>query len=210
MHPVFIYALLDPRNEETSYVGQTIDPDERLKDHCSNKKYYCGRWIQLLKSAGLRPVMEILDVVPDTEADFWEREYIQNFRERGFRLTNISDGGHAPMRGKKFSPEHRERISASKKGQKYSPEACANMSAARKGKKLSPEHRAKISTAQKGKTRSPEHCAKISANNRRRKLSLRTRAKIGAAHKGKKISPETRAKISASLKHYNTSPKPKQ
>lgn len=121
--------------------------------------------------------MEILDVVPNTEADFWEREYIQNFRERGFDLTNLTPGGgagpgiFAPFFGKKHSLETIAKISDTNRGQKRSPETCAKIGATKLGKKASLETRAKLSDATSGE-KNP---------NFGKKHSPETRAKIGAA-----------------------------
>lgn len=151
MRPVFIYALLDPTTLVVRYAGQTVGPDKRLKQHireAKKEKYHSACWINSLINAGLKPIMEILDVVPDTEADFWEREYIQNFRERGFDLTNILDGGEKPPSslGRVRSPATRKKMSDGKKGdknplfgkvgaqhtsfgRKHYPETCAKISA---------------------------------------------------------------------------------
>lgn len=101
--------------------------------------------------------MEIIDVVPDTEADFWEREYIQNFREWDFNLTNFSEGGEAPMRGKKHSPESNEKNRLAHVGKKPSAETRGKLSLANSGeknrlfgKKLPKETCAKISAAMLG------------------------------------------------------------
>lgn len=163
MLPVFIYALLDPKNGATRYVGQTGNPDERLRKHLrAVKTCYSACWIRSLKKQGLTPVMEILDVVPDTEADFWECEYVQNFRERGFDLTNLADGG-STSRGVKFSPERRAKIKAARAKQIITPESNAKRSKTLKGREFSSEHRAKLSAAGKGRKFTPEHRAKISA-----------------------------------------------
>ena len=49
------------------------------------------------------------------------------------------------------------------KGRKFSPEHRARMSVAQTGKKLTLEHRAKLRAAKIGKKLSPEHCASLSA-----------------------------------------------
>lgn len=194
MEPIFIYALNCPVTGKTRYIGQTIDPDRRLEEHLAAKYvWHSARWIKSLRVKKMRPVMEILDVVPDTEADFWETEYIQSYLERGFDLTNILAGGGAYARGWKHTPEVLAKISASQRGNKkwlgktHSLETREKMSAANRGRKFSPEHRAKLGAAKRGKTLSPEHRAKMSASHRGSKNGFF----------GKKHSPETREKISA-------------
>jgi group I intron endonuclease len=73
-------------------------------------------------------------------------------------------------RGVPLSPEHRAKISATKKN--ITQETRANMSAAQKGKKHSPETLAKMSRAKSGRKLTPEHRALISASwhNRRAKM----------------------------------------
>lgn len=164
------------------------------------EKTHKGHWIFGLISEGFVPVMEILDVVPDNESDFWEREYIQNFRERGFSLTNFSDGGESPMRGKKHTPEALAKMSRSHSGEKHyafgkslSAEHRAALSAAAIGRKHSDASRAKMSLQRMGnksnavRTLSPEHRANISAGGKGKKRSVETREKIRAWHLGKKL-----------------------
>lgn len=130
MMPVFIYALDCPITGAARYVGQTVYPDRRLRRHINEsrkEKWHVHKWIKSLLSKNLRPIMEILDVVPDNEADFWEREYIQNFRERGFNLTNLTDGGEGFEAGEKHPCF----------GKKPSITVRQNMRLAHLGKKLS-------------------------------------------------------------------------
>jgi hypothetical protein len=132
-------------------------------------------------------------------------------------------------RGKKASPELRERLRTAHLGVPLSPQHAANIaaalrtpaaraknSAAHRGVKLSPEHRERLRTANlgrkpspetiekiraanTGKTHTPETRAKLSAMRIGRVVTPETRAKIGAAHKGRILSPETRALLSAAL-----------
>lgn len=152
MYPVFIYTLNCPYTGQVRYAGQTVNPDRRLRSHINvsqKAEWHVSRWIKKLLSNNLRPVMEILDVVPDNEADFWEREYIQNFRERGFDLTNLTDGGDGPNAGQKRPPEVGAKVSATKSGVALSPEHCAALSLAHLGNKPSEETRKKMSASQK-------------------------------------------------------------
>lgn len=180
MKPVFIYTLNDPITGIVRYAGQTVDPDVRLTRHIRNArkdKYHCARWVQSLLLKNLHPVMEILDVVPDTEADFWEREYIQNFRERGFDLTNCTDGGE----GVTMTAEVRAKIGAKSKGRRHSEETRAKIRAARAEQIFTPETQAKKSAAMSGE----KSC------EWGKKHSLARREKSSSAHIGLKNSRNT-------------------
>ncbi len=162
----------------------------------------------------------------EDQAFAFEREAIKCLREFGYELCNMTDGGEGSAGtgiGRKFSDDHRAKISAAlsgkpspRRGIKLSDEHRAKISAslnARKkpgwslGRKLSEEHRAKIGTSLKGnkntlgKIQSNESRAKCSAsmkgkqNRLGQKLSAAHRAKIGAALIGKKFSDERKAKM---------------
>lgn len=130
--PIFIYTLNCPITEQPRYLGKTDFPDRRLRVHlsaASTEQTHKGKWLRSLFKRGLKPVMEILDVVPDNEADFWEREYIQMYREAKSRLTNETDGGDGFRSGEKhplfgvYGPAH------PRFGKKRSTESRAKQSA---------------------------------------------------------------------------------
>lgn len=204
MYPVFIYTLNCPTTGIQRYCGQTINPDKRLRRHiiaARKETYHCPCWINSLLKKNLRPIMEIIDVVPDTEADFWEREYIQNFRERGFDLANICSGGARGFtRGKPSWNKGKPGPPSPMKGKKFPPEVCAKMSAAQTGKKRSPEAIAKGAAKARGRKHSPQACAKVSAAQKGKKESPATCAAISARQLGKKQSPETIARRVATRK----------
>lgn len=107
----------------------------------------------------------------------------------------------AHRRGWHHTIEAKTAIAASKRGKKLSPEHIAKRSASRRGVKTGPlsiEHRAKISAAHMGLSHpvSAEQKAKLSVAMRGRKMSQEWRDKIGAAHRGTVRSPEARAKMS--------------
>jgi hypothetical protein len=125
---VFIYALLDPETGKIRYVGKAKNLGNRLSRHLRDKTVnHRTSWIKNLASRGLQPAMELLDTVPVSEWQFWEREYIRVFRALGMNLVNSTDGGDGvsgevlarlsqSMRGNKFglghrhTPEAREKI----------------------------------------------------------------------------------------------------
>ena len=93
------------------------------------------------------------------------------------------------LRGRKFSDEHRAKLSIGARGNKR----CL-------GRKVSDETRAKLS-ANSG-SRRPEVRAKLSINTSARRPEVR--AKISASLRGRKLSDEHRAKISAALRKPET------
>jgi hypothetical protein len=128
METTFIYELIDPVTGRTRYIGKSDNPFKRFKGHLADalqKRNYCARWINSVLERGLVPFMELVDEVPISEWQFWEREYIRLYRALFFDLTNTTDGGENPPvgvnRGKKHSAEWRAKISASLTGRKRPP-----------------------------------------------------------------------------------------
>src|ERR1700733_2427098 len=88
-----IYVLRDPRNGGVKYVGKTINVLLRKKAHNSGRgKWRVGGWIGCLKKLGLRPVMEVIEVI---NGDGWalrERYWINHYQGQGCDLCNLSNG----------------------------------------------------------------------------------------------------------------------
>lgn len=61
----WVYALCDPRDEITRYVGVTYNPRTRLLNHFkpSPKNPKLTEWVQSLLREGVRPAMRILGKV---------------------------------------------------------------------------------------------------------------------------------------------------
>lgn len=76
-------------------------------------------WIKSLKKRGLKPKIEELDLVLESEWEFWEQYWISQFKTWGFELKNATDGGAGQTSGfmkknyKIFTKEHRKKISLS-------------------------------------------------------------------------------------------------
>lgn len=102
----------------------------------SNINTHKEQWISGLIKNGLKPLIEILDVVDSDNWVFWERYWISQFRAWGFELTNIGIGGE----GGNCTQEIRKKISESKKGSK-----------SRLGSKWTEEQRMKIIGKLKGR-----------------------------------------------------------
>lgn len=103
---VKIYTLSDPITMEVRYVGQTIrELRDRWYDHCSEYKLeketnHRRNWVMSLKRQGLRPVIEILDIVEKENWVFWEQYWISQLKSWGFNLTNLTVGGEGVVGGK--------------------------------------------------------------------------------------------------------------
>lgn len=91
---VFIYSLEDPITNEIKYIGKTNNLKIRYSNHlCGKDKSYKKNWITSLKNKNLKPLMKIIDRVPESEWEFWEIFYISLFKSWGFKLVNGSLGG---------------------------------------------------------------------------------------------------------------------
>lgn len=132
----FIYTLSD-KNGDIRYIGKTNTPRKRLYSHIqecktSNKSHKIN-WVKSLLAKNEVPIIDILEEVSIDDWKDSEIYWIEQFRQWGFKLTNISIGGSnnnykrtietkQKMRksklGSKLSKEHKEKISLSVK-EKY-------------------------------------------------------------------------------------------
>lgn len=216
MEKIYIYTLSDPFTNEIRYVGKTNDINKRLVDHCKKcnlkNNSYKNNWIELLLSKNKKPKIEILDEVFDDEWQFLEKYWIEQLKQWGFNLTNMTSGGEG--KDNYICPiETKNKISKSLSGQnhpnwgkKLSDTTKIKISMGNMGKKVSSETKNKLSNSKKGKKLSDEHKNKLSKTligNKRRlgiKHTEETKKKLSIANKGKGIgkivSNETRKKLS--------------
>jgi hypothetical protein len=93
-----IYTLANPRTTEVRYVGWTgRSPERRLEEHIRAalrlEHTFKDRWVLSLLSAGLAPVIEVID---SGSGDGWaeaEKRWIAFYRASGARLANGTEGG---------------------------------------------------------------------------------------------------------------------
>jgi hypothetical protein len=96
---IYFYALKDPFTNKIRYIGQTVAPGNRLRNHLYGAKKYNRshkeRWIMQLIRKNAKPIMEILweDTLSSKEANELETVFIQSYREEGHDLTNEEDRG---------------------------------------------------------------------------------------------------------------------
>lgn len=110
----FIYLLIDPILNQPKYIGKSIKPESRLRQHlieAKRRKYinYKNNWIYSLVTQNLKPIMVIID---ETDSNWWELEeyWISQFKTWGFDLVNGTEGGENPpsFKGKTHSDEYKE------------------------------------------------------------------------------------------------------
>jgi hypothetical protein len=102
-----IYILIDPLDGLVKYVGQSTNIIQRYKAYCNPvlrlkktggyKSNNCVLWCKSLKDKGLKPILEIIDVVEDWK--FWEPHYISLYKSWGFILKNMHPGGSGGQAG---------------------------------------------------------------------------------------------------------------
>lgn len=165
MNNVTIYILVEPITNQVRYIGKTIQLlNKRLSAHlCESNKSNTKKntWLKNLKKRGLKPKIEELDIVPESEWSFWEQYWICQFKTWGFELKNTDEGGKGGSSEfmKKNNPMHnkksREKLSKSLMGNQFA-----------KGYKHSEETKKKVSDNNSkfwlGKTRSEKTKDKIS------------------------------------------------
>jgi hypothetical protein len=165
---VNIYVLKDPITNEPRYVGKTIKSLEirkrgHLKERVKKRNTYKYNWIKKLKDNKLEPIIELIDAYPISEWQYWEKHWIEEYRNRGFNLTNLAIGGIGST-GVKHTEESKRKLSLARTGKKHSDETKIKMKknhrdtsglnnpmfgkqSAFKGKKHTEESKQKISKA---------------------------------------------------------------
>lgn len=136
-NPIYIYELIDPRDNLPKYIGKTNNPRRRYGQHMTmdfsnNSKK--GNWIKKLISLDLKPLMRIIYIASNNDiGNSIEIDKIKKYREI-YDLKNCTDGGSSNT----LSESHKEKIRLLNKLR------CT-------GKKLSEKHKLAISMSQKGK-----------------------------------------------------------
>lgn len=92
---VYIYGLVDPRDNRVRYIGKSIEPSKRLVSHLTDKTSnpFKAAWIDELKIKGLKPTIKIIDKCEEYSWCARERFWIAEYRKLEPDLLNISDGG---------------------------------------------------------------------------------------------------------------------
>ncbi|WP_341914987.1 hypothetical protein [Ferrovibrio terrae] len=86
----WIYALVDPRDHNIFYVGQTRDLDSRKRTHFAGGHSVSGGMIKVIRSNGLLPLVVVLEAdVPLRRLSIAEAFWIALLRRRGCALLNV-------------------------------------------------------------------------------------------------------------------------
>lgn len=141
---VKIYVLKNPETNNIHYVGRSVNPDSRYRNHIhlalkSKHKNKKDAWICSLLTIGLKPIIEIIDLVENCDAikreKYWieklrknndlknSRDYIENdylFSIETRRKMAEAAKRTCNRRGTKTSEEGKKRIGDSKRGIKQS------------------------------------------------------------------------------------------
>ncbi len=127
METTNIYVLIDPITNMIRYVGKANNVTQRYSAHLNRARkhqVHKKNWIENLKKQGLKPIIEIIDIVPIDEWVFWETYWISQMKTWGFDLINYTKGGdgctfgnqtsfkkgHKSWLGKKHSEETKKKI----------------------------------------------------------------------------------------------------
>lgn len=161
---VKIYVLIDPRNNEIRYVGQTHRTlKERYWEHVGTSRRgnnYCRNWINLLIKSELYPIIELVEEVDESDWVFWEKYWIAQFKCWGFNLTNLSIGGEGCF-GVKRSEETKQKMRIIGKNRSKESIKKTIETRRKRGKYVwSEESKAKLSKSHTGKSY-PNRCVKI-------------------------------------------------
>lgn len=96
METTNIYVLIDPRDGKVRYVGKANNVTQRYQAHLNRaRKHQTHKknWVMQLKKEGLKPIMEVIDIVSIDEWQYWEIYWISQMKQWGFDLVNYTNGG---------------------------------------------------------------------------------------------------------------------
>lgn len=118
----FIYKLSCPITNIPKYIGMTKKPKERYRKHLNEKSLTLkNTWVKSLLNKGLKPVMQLVDFSNSLEEiNIKEKYWIIKYREWGFDLKNMTDGGDGgdTFSGRKHKQSSKEKISLANSGNK--------------------------------------------------------------------------------------------
>lgn len=121
MKPVYFYTLKCPITNDVKYVGRSVNPDGRYRQHihsgkCEGHKDRKGAWIKSLLDKDLKPIMEIIGKLENYK-DIEEVKRREEFLILEFRKTcDLKNDRDIVENGYNFSKETRQKMSDAQKG----------------------------------------------------------------------------------------------
>lgn len=176
MKTTFIYSLSDPDTKEIRYIGKANNLKCRLWCHIHEAKYdlknlHKCNWINSLLKMEKKPVITIIEEVLFEDWKIREIYWIHQFREWGFNLINMTDGGEYGI----ISDNCRRALSLVKRGQltgfKHSEESKSLIKAKRALQIITEDHKRHTSESMRGIQKSEEHRKNISKSKEGVKLT---------------------------------------
>jgi len=158
-----VYGLIDSRNDQLRYVGQSSRGLARAYEHARehrNKTHNARKrdWFHALEKSKRGYIILVLDEVATKDLlDEAEMFYISYFRFIGCDLVNVGEGGWG-SRGK-LNTLHRKRLSTAAKERWKNPAERKRMSRAMRGRFISDDTRKKQSIAQQERFKDPVQLA---------------------------------------------------
>lgn len=168
------YGLRDPRTQLIRYIGKSSSGLNRPNCHRKPSFYLnsttrLANWCKNMAAAGAMYEIAILQFCRTNgeELEDAERSWIRLFRQDGYDLTNLTDGGDGRA-GSVVSAETRAKMSAQRKGRKLAPEVVINMKAAQvqrhRDHPITDASRSKMSASNTGKIVSDTTRSKMSVS----------------------------------------------
>ena len=96
----YLYYLLDPESNIPRYIGISVDPKRRFKDHLKDKANTPKtNWIKSIKEGGKLPILKIVKETPNVlEIKNLEISEIAKYKEK-YNLVNSTRGGEIEFEG---------------------------------------------------------------------------------------------------------------
>ena len=198
-----LYVHKSPSNKY--YIGITCCGIERRWRRDGSGYFKCPYFYNAIKKYGWENFQHFVLKTGLTrlEAEQAEIDLIKRFKDSGYLLYNISNGGNVAFAGIPLSAEHKRKISESNKGRPptiMSEAGKQRLKASLQGNKYAlgyhhtPETKKKISMSLKGRKAKPftdEHKKNISKSKKGKPLSETHKKRISEGQKGRKPSEKS-------------------
>jgi group I intron endonuclease len=159
----YIYKITSPSGK--IYIGKTVNLKRRMglykTGHCKSQP---ALHRSLCKYGFNNHTIDILHELPADVAksilSTYEILYISQYKECGYRLMNLTDGGEGLL-GRKHSNETKKKMSEKSRANGIHPETRRKVIEYHTGRKMSDTQKEKISAALKGRKLSDTHIQKL-------------------------------------------------